>query len=85
MGVCSYVVRPVDGQLQGMVRRIQALERCEVRVAENREVAILVTDTDSDSEEQALQAQLREIEQIQFLALTFGELQDDNPTNGAGA
>ena len=74
MKICSYLVYPVKGKLKALKRKLLLLPGCEVVPAENRDVLILVTETNGEAEETKLQQSLKEIKEVQFLALTFGSV-----------
>ncbi len=81
MPVCSYVVFPQRGKAQEVARRLSQIPNCEVVPAENQALMILVTDTETAADEQALQQRLSSIEDIECMALTFGEV---DPDSGVG-
>jgi nitrate reductase NapAB chaperone NapD len=74
MAICSYVVFPQQGRAREVFRRLSRIRNCEVVPAENRSLMILLTDTETVADEQALQQQLNSIEDIECMALTFGEV-----------
>ncbi len=77
MPICSYVVFPQQDKAQEVARRLGEIPNCEVVPAENRSLMILVTDTETAADEQVLQRQLNSIEDIECMALTFGEVDPD--------
>ena len=74
MPVCGYVVVPGPGEADSAARAVSRMEGCEVVVAENREVLLLVTDTASEAEDRALRRQLETVPGIHALFMTFGEI-----------
>ena len=75
MPVCSYIVYPVSGRMHPLMETLNSMRGCEVTPANNRELLILVTETSSPREEDLLQEQLKQQEDIECLALAFGEIQ----------
>jgi len=86
MPVCGYVVLPRAGQAGSTAQELSRLPGCQVYPAENRELLLLVTDTDSFSADEALRARVEALDGVQALLLTFGEIQpadaDSNPFPG---
>jgi len=74
MAVCSYIVQPSEGRLEALIATLSAIEGCEVIPADNREAVILITETNSNVEEENLQATLKGIDEIECMALTFGQV-----------
>lgn len=76
MPVCSYLVFPQPGRLQEIAEQLDTFAECTTEKAQEGELLILLTDTDSEGEEQVLQQQLKDIDGIQCLVLTFGALEE---------
>ena len=74
MPICSYIVYPVQGKYGVLKNTLASMPYCEVMPADNQNILILVTDTDSNEEEVKLQQNLKQISEIQCLALTFGSV-----------
>lgn len=74
MPICSYLVITEDGAAPRVARRLEELPGCEVTPAHNRSVLILVTDTPGLEEEHELRRRVEEVEGIEGLLLTFGEI-----------
>lgn len=55
-----------------LYQTLSALSKCEVIPAENKDLLILVTDTDSSSEEDRLQEKLQAIDSMKLLAMVSG-------------
>ena len=54
------------------MQTLTSLNYCEVIPAENKELLILITDTESNAQEDDLQEQLNTIKSIKLLALVSG-------------
>lgn len=77
MPICSYLVMVDDDATPDVARRLAALPGCEVTPARETDVLILVTDTPDLAEEEALRRRVEEIDGIQALLFTFGEIDPD--------
>jgi nitrate reductase NapAB chaperone NapD len=74
MAICSFVVIPAPGAAPAVARSLANLPGCEVFPAENRELLVLLTET-ADGEGEGLHRALAEVEGVQALLLTFGEIE----------
>ena len=72
MPVFSYLAYPAEGNKEGLLHDLEALEYCEALPAENEEVLILVTDTPDEETEKELQKKLKGLISLESLAMTFG-------------
>ncbi|MBT3343452.1 MAG: hypothetical protein HN712_23025 [Gemmatimonadetes bacterium] len=72
MPVCSYVVFPKPGQTRHLATQLAGMPGCSAEVPQEGEVLVLVTDTVTDAQEKALQADLQEMNDIQCMVMTFG-------------
>ena len=80
MPVFSYLAIPEQGAVGELYAELKAIEYCEVIPSDNKEIAILVTDTPDDEIEKSLQKRLKEIKSLQSLSMTFGHM--DEETSG---
>jgi nitrate reductase NapAB chaperone NapD len=71
MPVKSYLVFPKNGEAAQVIEKLERL-RCEVLPADNREVIVLVTDSDSEKEDEQFLEALKEDENIQHISLIAG-------------
>ena len=76
MPVLSYLAYPLSGAKEELFNDLISLEYCEVMPADNEEVLILVTDTPDDEKERELQDQLKKLNSLQSLGMTFGHTGD---------
>ena len=72
MPVFSYLAYPEKGAKEQLLKDLTALRYCEATPADNEDVLILLTDTPDDETEKALQTQLKALESLQSLGMTFG-------------
>lgn len=82
MAICSYLVFPKPGTRPTLTKTLINLPGSDVLPAENRDdVMVLVTETENKEQETTLQDTLKDIEDIQCLVLTFGEVNSPIPIN----
>ena len=73
MPVFSYIAYPSKGtSKEQLIKDLSAMNHCEVMPAENKDVLILVTDTQGGDQESALQEKLKNLKSLQPLAMTYG-------------
>jgi nitrate reductase NapAB chaperone NapD len=77
MPVCSYLVFPDRNNALQVAERLAAIPGCEVTPAENRDLLLLVTETEDPEEERALRVRVHGVEGVLAMMLTFGELDGD--------
>lgn len=77
MPICSYLVIPREREGDRVHRRLSALTGCDVVRARNRDVLILVTETDGLEREAELRASVEAMDGIEAVLLTFGEIDPD--------
>lgn len=75
--VCSYLVIPAPGEVASLTRRLAALRGCEVFPARNRDLLILVCETDDAEAERVLRASIEAMPGVRMLLVTFGEIDGD--------
>lgn len=81
MPVCSYLVYPSQGSKDLLKQTLNATTGCEVVPAENNDLLVLLTETANQEEEKELQEKLKQMKDIQCLALSFahsGEGQNES-------
>ena len=74
MPVFSYLAYPKQGAKNELLNDLTALNYCEVTPADNQNVLILITDTPDDETEKALQTQLKKLNTLESLGMTFGHV-----------
>lgn len=72
MPIKSYLAHPNEGQKQQLIENIRALSNCEVIPAENKDVLVVITDTESDSDETILKEHIEAFASLKLLALVSG-------------
>ena len=72
MPIKSYLAIPRAGQLNNMVYHLNRMDGCEAIPADNREIAILVTDTANPETDRCLYKSLETLASLQCLTLVYG-------------
>ncbi|MEP5340806.1 MAG: hypothetical protein ABJL44_07730 [Algibacter sp.] len=72
MPIKSYLAHPHDGKKENLAEALNALESCEVIPAENKNLLIIVTDTDNLTEDEQLKETIEAIDSLKLLALVSG-------------
>ena len=72
MPIKSYIAWPRTGNSEVLSEKLAALPGCEVHVAENRDILLLITDTSDDRAEDQLQSEFGRIEALECLTLVAG-------------
>lgn len=78
MPITSYLAHPHEGKKKELINALSSINHCEVIPAENKEVLILVTDTNNKNEEHILKEKLKTIRSLRLLAMVSGF---DTPQN----
>ena len=73
MTVMSFLAYPASGQWTAMLDAIRAMDGCQIVPSENKEVAIVVTEADNDKLAKDLQRQLESLDEVQCLAMCYGQ------------
>ena len=72
MPIKSYVAFPRKGEKNHLIQVLENTEHCEVVPSTNKDVLVLVTDTENDQQEEILQQVLDSIKEIEHLNLVSG-------------
>jgi nitrate reductase NapAB chaperone NapD len=72
MSIKSYVVHPKPGRKSQLMYQLSKLNSCEVVASENKDILILVTDTENKVEDEQLLAQINELDQLSMLSMVSG-------------
>ena len=79
MPIRSYVVLPAVGARDAVAKRLQSIPACDVLPAQNRDLVLLVTDTPTGEEDEALRETVGKVAGVRSLVLTFGEVVPATP------
>jgi nitrate reductase NapAB chaperone NapD len=72
MPIKSYLAHPYKGGKSHLMRELSAIKGCEVIPSENKNVLILITDTQTKKQEEFIKNQLHRIGSLQLLAMVSG-------------
>lgn len=72
MPIKSYLAYPAEGQKERLKKAISLLEGCEIILAENENLLVVVTDTLTDTEDKSLKEKIESLDSINLLALVSG-------------
>ncbi len=72
MPIKSYLAHAVKGKKEELEEALNSLKQCEVVPAENQDILALVTETQSEQEEELLKEKMERIESLAFLSLVSG-------------
>ena len=72
MPVKSYLAHPLEGKKQLLVEAIKAIDGCEVIPAENKDLLVVVTETESINQDEILKEKIEAIDSLKLLALVSG-------------
>ncbi|PHQ61595.1 MAG: hypothetical protein COC08_04195 [Maribacter sp.] len=72
MPVKSYLVHPHAEKKSDLIKALSQLKYCEVIPAENKDLVILITDTEDEIQENILKEKIEAIESLKLLAMVSG-------------
>jgi nitrate reductase NapAB chaperone NapD len=72
MPIISYLAHPQEGKKDELLEALSTMDQCEVIPAENKNLLIVVTDTDTDEEQDDLKEIIEAIDSLKLLALVSG-------------
>jgi nitrate reductase NapAB chaperone NapD len=72
MPIFSYLVYPEENKKQELIDALTLEKFCDITVAENEEVVILITDTPDEETNKVLQEKIKQLDSLQSLSMTFG-------------
>lgn len=72
MPIKSYLAHPHDGQKAELKAALEKMKNCDVIPAQNKDLLIIVTDTEDNSEDNILKEKIEAIESLKLLAMVSG-------------
>ncbi|WP_378182686.1 hypothetical protein [Aquimarina sp. SS2-1] len=72
MPIKSYLAHPHTGKKNELIETLSKMDQCEVMPAQNKDILILITETENKSEEAILKEKLEKIESLKLLAMVSG-------------
>lgn len=72
MPIKSYLAHPHEGKKKELIHAISQIDECEVIPAENKDILVVVTETNNKQEEESLKLKLDAIDSLKLLAMVSG-------------
>jgi nitrate reductase NapAB chaperone NapD len=72
MPIKSYLAHPEEGKKEELIKAISQIKQCEVIPAENKNVLVVITETEDETQEIILTKKLESIQSLKLLALVSG-------------
>ncbi len=72
MPITSYLAHPQEGKKSDLIDALTSFEDCEVIPAENKDVLVVVTETQDTEEEKKLKEKIEALDSLKLLALVSG-------------
>ena len=72
MPIKSYLAHPHKNKKEELIKDLSSIKNCEVVPAENKDLLILITDTQNNLEEDTIKEKLETIESLKLLAMVSG-------------
>lgn len=72
MPIISYLAHPHEGKKEELIKALEGLNECEVIPAQNKDLLVLVTETESKAEEDILKQKLETIDSLKMLSMVSG-------------
>ncbi|OUR91128.1 hypothetical protein A9Q87_11685 [Flavobacteriales bacterium 34_180_T64] len=72
MPIKSYLAHPQEDKKQALFEALSKIEQCEVIPAKNEDLLIVVTDTNSQEEEDKLKKLMENIDSLKLLSMVSG-------------
>lgn len=72
MPIKSYLAHPLEGKKNELYNKLSVMGHCEVIPAKNENLLIVITDTETDIEENILKEKIEAIESLKLLAMVSG-------------
>jgi nitrate reductase NapAB chaperone NapD len=72
MPIKSYLAHPHDNKKQELFEALSTIEQCEVLPAQNKDILVIVTETEDKIEDEFLKEKLEAIPSLKLLAMVSG-------------
>lgn len=72
MPIKSYLAHPYQGKKKELIKALSSIKQCEVIPAENKDLLILITDSENNLEEDTIKEKIEAIESLKLLAMVSG-------------
>ena len=72
MPIKSYLAHPHDGQFSELLNELSSINGCDIIPPTNQDIAVLVTDTQDEIEDNKLLTQINAIGSLKMLSMVSG-------------
>lgn len=72
MPIKSYLAHPYNGKKDELIKELSLINECEVIPAENKDILVVVTETETKAEEEILKQKLETVKSLKLLAMVSG-------------
>lgn len=72
MPIKSYLAHPQDGKKEALMEALSKIDNCEVIPAENKDLLIVITDTESKIDDEKIKESIEAIKSLKLLAMVSG-------------
>lgn len=72
MPIKSYLAHPHDSRKDELIKAISEIDQCEVVPAQNKDILVVITETEDKREEEILKEKLDAISSLKLLAMVSG-------------
>lgn len=72
MPIKSYLAHPLEGQKNELIKSLSEINNCDVIPSENKDLLIVVTETEDDTQDKLLKEEIEAIESLKLLAMVSG-------------
>jgi nitrate reductase NapAB chaperone NapD len=72
MPIFSFIAYPEDNMKDKLIKELTNMPFCEVKPSDNKDVLILLTDTPDEETNKKLLDNIKSLESLQSLNMTFG-------------
>ncbi|MBV1923506.1 MAG: hypothetical protein KUG68_05740 [Flavobacteriaceae bacterium] len=78
MPIKSYLAHPIEGKKSELIQSLSVLNNCEVIPSENKDLLIVITETEDHTQDDLLKEKIEAIDSLKLLAMVSGF---DTPKN----
>lgn len=72
MPIKSYLAHPHENRKEELIEALSLINQCEIIPAENKDIIVIVTETESKEEEEILKNKIDAIASLKMLAMVSG-------------
>ncbi|WP_299109549.1 hypothetical protein [uncultured Tenacibaculum sp.] len=72
MPIKSYLAHPYKGKKNELINELSSIKECEIIPAENKDILVVVTETETKAEEDILKQRLETVKSLKLLAMVSG-------------